>query len=57
MSFYTDVIARSAAFRSDVVCKDTALLEPGTRAAVQALIAEGVASAFMADLLHIEVPA
>jgi hypothetical protein len=44
MSFYTDVIARSAAFRSDVVCKDMALLEPGTRAAVLALVADAKAA-------------
>ena len=38
MSFYDSVIRNSKAFRSDAVCKDTALLEPGTRAAVQALL-------------------
>lgn len=40
MSFYDTVIRNSKAFRSDVVCKDMALLEPGTRAAVLALVAE-----------------
>lgn len=40
MSFYTDVLRNSKAFRSDVVCKDMTLLEPGTRAAVLALIAD-----------------
>ena len=37
-SFYADVLRNSKAFRSDAVCKDMALLEPGTRAAVQALL-------------------
>ncbi len=40
MSFYDAVIRTSAAFRSDEVCKDLALLEPGTRAAVLALVAD-----------------
>lgn len=40
MTFYTDVIRNSKAFRSDAVCKDMSLLEPGTRAAVQALVDE-----------------
>jgi hypothetical protein len=39
-SFYDTVIRNSPAFRSDVACKDTALLEPGTRAAVLALLAD-----------------
>lgn len=39
-SFYDTVIRNSKAFRSDAVCKDVALLEPGTRAAVAALMAE-----------------
>ena len=39
MSFYDSVIRnKSATIRSDVVCKDTAMLEPGTRRAVQALL-------------------
>lgn len=38
-SFY-DTLRNSPAFRSDVVCKDMTLLEPGTRAAVLATIAE-----------------
>jgi hypothetical protein len=38
MTFYNTVIRNSTAFRSDAVCKDPALLEPGTRAAVLALI-------------------
>lgn len=37
-NFYTTVIRNSKAFRSDAVCKDPALLEPGTRSAVLALI-------------------
>jgi hypothetical protein len=40
MSFYSTVIRNSKYFGSDVVCKDTAMLEPGTRAAVLALIAD-----------------
>jgi hypothetical protein len=40
MSFYNTVLRNSKAFRSDAVCKDLALLEPGTRAAVAALMAE-----------------
>lgn len=40
MSFYDTVIRNSKAFRSDAICKDTALLEPGTRAAVLAMMAE-----------------
>lgn len=37
-SFYDTTIRNSKAFRSDAVCKDMALLEPGTRAAVLALV-------------------
>lgn len=37
-TFYDTVIRNSKAFRSDAVCKDMALLEPGTRAAVLALV-------------------
>lgn len=40
VSFYDTVIRNSKAFRSDAVCKDMALLEPGTRAAVLALVDE-----------------
>lgn len=40
MNFYSTVIRNSKAFRSDAVCKDMALLEPGTRAAVLALVDE-----------------
>lgn len=43
-NFYTDVIRPSSAFRSDAVCKDMAMLEPGTRAAVLALVADGRAA-------------
>lgn len=42
-SFYDTAIRNSKAFRSDAVCKDTALLEPGTRNAVLALVAEAAA--------------
>lgn len=38
MSFYDTVLRNSKAFRSDAVCKDMNLLEPGTRAAVLALV-------------------
>lgn len=40
MSTFYDVIRNSPAFRSDNVCKDMNLLEPGTRAAVQAMVDE-----------------
>lgn len=43
VSFYGTVIRNSKAFRSDAVCKDMALLEPGTRAAVLALVADAKA--------------
>lgn len=39
-SFYTDVIRNSKAFRSDAVCKDMNLLEPGTRKVVFAMVDE-----------------
>ena len=42
-SFYDTVIRNSLAFRSDVVCKDVALLEPGTRASVAAMLADAKA--------------
>lgn len=42
-SFYDTIIRNSKAFRSDAVCKDMMLLEPGTRAAVLALVAEAKA--------------
>lgn len=39
-TFYDTIIRNSSAFRSDAVCKDMAMLEPGTRAAVLALVDE-----------------
>ncbi len=42
-SFYAEVLAKSPAFHSTEVQKSTELLEPGTRAAVAALIAEAAA--------------
>lgn len=39
-SFYDTVIRNSKAYRSDAVCKDMAMLEPGTRAAVTNLLAD-----------------
>ena len=39
-NFYNTVIRNSKYFGSDAVCKDIAMLEPGTRAAVLALVAE-----------------
>lgn len=39
-NFYDTVIRNSNAFRSSAICKDPALLEPGTRAAVLALLAD-----------------
>lgn len=43
MSFYTDVIQRDPRFTSAAPCRDTALLEPGFRAALAALIADAAA--------------
>jgi len=40
MSFYDAVVRTSAAFKSDAICKDLGLLEPGTRAAVLAIVDE-----------------
>lgn len=40
MNFYDTTIRNSKAFRSDAVCKDVAMLEPGTRAAVLALLTD-----------------
>lgn len=40
VSFYDTTIRNSRYFRSDDVCKDPAMLEPGTRAAVAALMDE-----------------
>lgn len=40
LSFYTTVLRNSKAFRSDAVCKDPAMLEPGMRAAVLALLTD-----------------
>ena len=37
-TFYTDTIRNAKAFRSDAVCKDLALLEPGTRSAVLSIL-------------------
>lgn len=39
-SFYDTVLRNSKAFRSDAVCKDLNMLEPGTRTAVVALMAD-----------------
>ncbi len=44
MTFYDTVIKKSPAFHSDAVCKDMNLLEPGTRAAVVALVDDAKAS-------------
>lgn len=42
-SFYDTVLRNSKAFRSDLVCKDPTMLEPGTRAAVLAMIEDAKA--------------
>ena len=42
-NFYNTVIRNSKYFGRDVVCKDMAMLEPGTRAAVLALMADAKA--------------
>jgi len=52
VSFYSTVIRNSKAFRSDAVCKDMMLLEPGTRAAVLAIVAD--AKAMGVDLRVLE---
>jgi len=44
MSFYDSVIRNSKYYRSDVVCRDMAMLEPGTRQAVADLVADAQAS-------------
>jgi hypothetical protein len=51
-SFYDTVIRNSPAFRSDATCKDPALLEPGTRAAVLALLADAKAQGIDLRLLE-----
>jgi len=51
-SFYDTVIRQSKAFRSDAVCKDMAMLEPGTRAAVQAMLDEAKAQGIDLRLLE-----
>jgi hypothetical protein len=51
-SFYDTTLRNSKAFRSDVVCKDLNLLEPGTRAAVLALMAEAKADGIDIRLLE-----
>jgi hypothetical protein len=43
MSFYTDVIQQDTRFHSTEAVRDMALLDPGTRAAVQAIIAGAAA--------------
>lgn len=42
-NFYSGVLRNSPAFRSDAICKDPGMLEPGTRAAVLALTADAKA--------------
>lgn len=42
-TFYGTVLRNSLAFRSDSVCKDPNLLEPGTRAAVFAMLVDAKA--------------
>jgi len=44
MSFYTDVIQKDARFRTIDAVRDLAMLEPVTRAAVQAIIADAAAA-------------
>jgi len=52
MTFYSTVIRNSKAYRSDAVCKDVGLLEPGTRSAVLALIADAKAQGIDLRLLE-----
>ena len=51
-TFYDTVLRNSKAFRSDAVCKDPAMLEPGTRAAVIALVADAKAKGIDLRLLE-----
>ena len=51
-SFYDTVLRNSKAFRSDAVCKDLNMLEPGTRAAVVALMADAKAAGIDLRLLE-----
>ena len=51
-SFYDTAIRNSPVFRSDAICKDPALLEPGTRAAVLALLADAKAQGMDLRLLE-----
>lgn len=51
-SFYDTAIRNSKAFRSDATCKDMALLEPGTRAAVQAMLNDAKAQGIDLRLLE-----
>jgi hypothetical protein len=51
-SFYDIVIRNSSAFRSSAICKDLVLLEPGTRAAVLALLADAKAQGIDLRLLE-----
>lgn len=43
-NFYTDVIVSSLYFNSTFECRDMMMLEPGTRAAVQSIIADAMSS-------------
>ncbi len=43
-SFYNTVIRNSKAFGSDAICKDMALLEPGTRMAVDGMLFDAKAA-------------
>lgn len=51
-TFYDTILRNSKAFRSDAVCKDVAMLEPGTRAAVLALLADAKAQGVDLRLLE-----
>ncbi len=51
-SFYDTTLRNSKAFRSDAVCKDVLMLEPGTRAAVVALLADAKAQGIDLRLLE-----
>jgi hypothetical protein len=51
-NFYNTVIRNSRYFGSDAVCKDTAMLEPGTRTAVANLLADAKAQGIDLRLLE-----
>lgn len=52
MTFYSEILRNSPAFRSDAVCKNLAMLEPGTRVAVMAIMADAMVAKIDLRLLE-----